>query len=110
MMPVCVCVADIAPAEHVESEQRHSEAGADAEPWVEMVRNYVFRGVQGDEAERVDARGVCDGHKQAEEQGMGGRSLRPYKVGGHNRFSMSGLERVQTPERNGDQRRRQHKP
>ena len=75
-----------------------------------MVRHYVFRGVKCDEAEPVDTRGVCNRHNQAEEQGMDGLSLRPYQVGGHDRFSVSGLQRVQTAQRSGEQRRRQHKP
>ena len=96
MVPVRVSMARQAATKHVEPEEGDGKPGGDAEPGVEMVRHNILRRVERDEPQRVDPGGVCDGHDQTEEQGMGGRSLRPHQVGRHDGFSVSRLKRVQT--------------
>jgi hypothetical protein len=95
-VPGRVAVSRQAAPEHVESEEGDGEPGSDAQPGVEMVRHNVLRRIKRDQPKRVDPCGVCGGHDQTEEQGVGGRSLRPHQVGRHDGFSVSRLERVQT--------------
>lgn len=67
MMPMRVSVSGIAASKHVESEQCDGRTRSDAEPRIELVWNDILRGVKGNQAERVDACGVCRRHNQAEE-------------------------------------------
>ena len=67
MMPWRVSVAGIAASKHVESEQCDGRTRSNAEPRIELVWDDILRGVKGNQAERVDACGVCRRHNQAEE-------------------------------------------
>ena len=92
-----VRVTHQAAPEHVEPEEGDGEPRSDAQPGVEMVRHNILRRVKRDEPKRVDTRRVGNGNDQAEEQRVGGRSLRPHQVGRHDGFSVPRLKRVQTP-------------
>ena len=94
-------------AENRQTDEGHEQAGQSAQPRKELFRQDILRGNQHDEAQSVDPRGMGDGGRQAEDQGMAGCAARTHQIGPDDSLAVAGCEGVGRPKPDGRQQREQ---
>ena len=80
----------------------HEQAGGKADPGVELLRHDELGEGERYEAEREDADRVGRRHDQAERRRVPGRSALADEIGGDDRLSVAGRERVRRAPEEGD--------
>ena len=84
--------------EHVSAEPGDGQAGENAQPGIKLLGHDVSRGIEGDGAQRKNARSVGSGDNQAEQERMARSTPRAYQVSGYDRFAVTRFQRVQCAE------------
>ena len=96
-----------APVPHAGKQNRgadadHEQAGGEADPGIELLRHDELGEGERHEAECEDAHRVGRRHDQAERRRMPGRSALADEIGGDDRLSVAGRERVRCAPEEGD--------